>query len=341
MRHPWANIALLVLLVVELVTGVLGIVGGPVGPPPVFWAHAVGAYAIVVLLAFKGRIVVSAIRRRGLDPARAAFLAMLALLVVTLGTALVWVLGGPRYVGPISLINVHAYLAILLVGLLASHLAARRWIFRVPAARDRRSFLRLAGVTVAGLVVWQGERAAQAVLGLPGRARRFTGSYERGSFTGRFPHVSWLLDDPDPVTAGDWALELVAGDETRTLTLADLDALPQRTLTALLDCTGGWYTEQHWTGVPVGALLELVGVPAGAASVHVEARTGYGRRFALGDARELLLATAVADDPLDHGHGAPARLVAPGRRGYDWVKWVSRISVDGTSPLLQPPLPLR
>ncbi len=31
--------------------------------------------------------------------------------------------------------------------------------------------------------------------------------------------------------------------------------------------------------------------------------------------------------PLSHEHGAPVRLVAPGRRGFQWVTWVVRIEV--------------
>ena len=50
---------------------------------------------------------------------------------------------------------------------------------------------------------------------------------------------------------------------------------------------------------------------------------------------------AVAGAPLSTGHVAPARLVAPGRRGFWWVKWVTRISVDDVPPWVQPPFPLR
>jgi hypothetical protein len=37
----------------------------------------------------------------------------------------------------------------------------------------------------------------------------------------------------------------------------------------------------------------------------------------------------------------PARLVAPGRRGYHWVKWVTAIELSERPPWWQPPLPLQ
>ena len=40
------------------------------------------------------------------------------------------------------------------------------------------------------------------------------------------------------------------------------------------------------------------------------------------------------------GHGAPARLVVSGRRGYWWVKWVTAIDVDDTPWWWQPPFPV-
>jgi DMSO/TMAO reductase YedYZ molybdopterin-dependent catalytic subunit len=44
----------------------------------------------------------------------------------------------------------------------------------------------------------------------------------------------------------------------------------------------------------------------------------------------------VGGEPISHGHGAPVRLVAPGRRGFQWVKWVVRLEVRDTPDLGAP-----
>ena len=73
----------------------------------------------------------------------------------------------------------------------------------------------------------------------------------------------------------------------------------------------------------------------------MHARTGYARRFPLSELDNLLLATQVGDEPLTQGHGYPVRLVIRGRRGYDWVKWVTALEVSHEPAWLQSPLPLQ
>ena len=54
----------------------------------------------------------------------------------------------------------------------------------------------------------------------------------------------------------------------------------------------------------------------------------------------MLLALRVGGRPLDPGHGFPARIVAPGRRGFWWVKWVDGMELSMTPWWWQPPFPL-
>ena len=67
-------------------------------------------------------------------------------------------------------------------------------------------------------------------------------------------------------------------------------------------------------------LLEKAGVRDGAKSLLIRSSTGYARRFPLEESSNLLLANYVEDETLLDGHGFPVRLVAPGHRGYGWVK---------------------
>jgi DMSO/TMAO reductase YedYZ molybdopterin-dependent catalytic subunit len=87
----------------------------------------------------------------------------------------------------------------------------------------------------------------------------------------------------------------------------------------------------------LGRLLDLAGADPAARHVTVSSVTGYRWSFGIRDARGLLLATHVTGAPLSHDHGAPVRLIAPGARGFQWVKWVTRIELrrdpDLTAPL--------
>jgi DMSO/TMAO reductase YedYZ molybdopterin-dependent catalytic subunit len=207
---------------------------------------------------------------------------------------------------------------------------ARRRAIR-PRARDlagRRQLLALALVGGAAVLVRQLERPVERALGLPGGRRRFTGSYDAGSFTGNaFPTTSWVADRPRPEPAGA-AKIVVTGRVRRPLALSPAHLDHGDVLVATLDCTGGFFSTQRWRGVSLGRLLDQAGLEPEAHHVRVVSRTGYRWSFALPDARGLLLATHVGDEPLTHGHGAPCRLVAHGRRGFQWIKWVERIEVD-------------
>src|SRR2546429_183287 len=90
--------------------------------------------------------------------------------------------------------------------------------------------------------------------GLSGAGRRFTGSYETGSFDpDAMPTTIWLEDPVPAVDPDQWRLTVVDGIGRYQLGLGDLSALgaPMR---ATLDCTSGWYSRQGWSAFPVRAL---------------------------------------------------------------------------------------
>jgi DMSO/TMAO reductase YedYZ molybdopterin-dependent catalytic subunit len=180
----------------------------------------------------------------------------------------------------------------------------------------------------AGAVaVWQVQRPVQRALGLPGSGRRFTGSYEAGSFRGNaFPATSWVADRPRPLDTTGWALA-VDGLVERRLAVDARRLDRDDELVATLDCTGGFFSTQRWRGVLLGRLLDAAGAAPEARHIRVISRTGYRWSFGIEHARGLLLATHVGDEPLSHAHGAPCRLVVPDRRGFEWVKWVAHVEL--------------
>jgi DMSO/TMAO reductase YedYZ molybdopterin-dependent catalytic subunit len=230
---------------------------------------------------------------------------------------------------------VHIAVALALVPLVVWHVWARG-IRPRRTDLSRRTLLR-AGVLAAGAAgLYAAAEATISGLGLPGARRRFTGSYETASFRPQaMPSTSWLLDAVPTVDPDRWRLTIKDGQRRRELTLAELTTFNTR-VRAALDCTSGWYSHQDWTGVPLGTLLHR---GPGTQSVYVHSVTGYWVRFPIHDLDRLLLATQVGGAPLSADHGFPVRLVAPGRRGYWWVKWVDRVEVQTTPSWWQPPFP--
>jgi hypothetical protein len=202
---------------------------------------------------------------------------------------------------------------------------------------SRRNLLRAGAVTGGSIAAFGAVEGLVHVTGLPGAERRATGSYERGSFEPAAMPVTQWLDDADPrIAASDWRLEVRTPGGIRTVTYDEIAAHDDR-VRATLDCTGGWFATQDWSGVPLDRLLEGV---EDARSVVVTSATGYARRFPIGDANSFVLATRLGGEPLSAGHGFPARLVAPGRRGFWWVKWVERVEASSTPWWWQSPFPL-
>jgi DMSO/TMAO reductase YedYZ molybdopterin-dependent catalytic subunit len=328
------NQALLVALVLVFGTGVATVAIGSASGRWAAIAHGVAGLVILLLVPWKSRVVRGGLRRG--RATRWVSLLLAGLVVITFVAGVGYATGLVRSIAGRPGLWVHIAVALVLVPLVLWHLVARR-IRPRRSDLSRRTFLRagLLGAGAAGLYFAAGE--AVRLGRLPGADRRFTGSYETGSFApDAMPVTSWLVDPIPAVDPDRWRLTVVDGTGRYQLGLDDLATSGTR-LRATLDCTSGWYAQQDWSGVPVNALLRSTGQ---ARSLLVHSVTGYWIRFPVSDVGRLLLATQVGGAPLSAGHGYPLRLIAPGRRGYWWVKWVDRIELQATPWWWQPPFPV-
>jgi DMSO/TMAO reductase YedYZ molybdopterin-dependent catalytic subunit len=238
--------------------------------------------------------------------------------------------GALHSLGMVTSMQVHVAAAVAAAPFALWHVLARR-------VRPRRTDLTRRTVVRAGAVMGGAALAYGVLEVLPGGRRRVTGSFERGSYRPDFmPVTQWLNDRVPPVDRAKWRLSVSSGDRRRDWSYDELLRFDDR-VRATIDCTGGWYAEQDWSGVRLSRLLP--GSPD-ARSIAVRSVTGYGRRFPAGDVSNLLLATRVGGAPLSPGHGSPLRLVAPGRRGFWWVKWVGSVETSETPWWWQLPFPL-
>ena len=350
MPYPWANVILLFLLAAELATGLFGLVSGSSDRAIYLHLHRILGFAILAVFLWKSRNIFRSLARIRRGRARKASsapipygsLAIVILLALSVGLALAWSHAGPFKFQGFSGVSWHIYVSVPLAPLLLAHAFSKRWTLRPVFWAQRRNFLRTGGLALAGLALWQVVEFTAAGLKLPGSKRRFTGSYAAASFSGNgFPSTSWINDDPERIEPANWSLRVTGHVEREIVLDYDEIAAHEARITATLDCTGGWHSTQHWTGIPLRQILDRAGLKAEAASFTVRSVTGYNRRFSIDESEELLLATIVGDETLSHRHGFPLRLVAPGRRGYQWVKWVTALEVNDTGKWLQSPLPLQ
>lgn len=321
------NLLLLASVAVLVSTGLIAWVLPETTATPLYTLHRIAGVGLLLALPWKELIARASLRRRLRESRLATALpgvAASAALAVTLVLGLSWTLGLISFDRPIpySLLNVHVFAGIALVPIVLWHLV-RRW--EPPRPQDlasRRGALRILGVSA--LAILFGSLLERFPAG-----RRITGSKHAGSFTGNdFPLTIWAFDQVPAVDPARWRLQIAGAVRSPgSVAYADLLADP-RELDAILDCTGGWWSEQRWRGADVLDLIRSRGLDERVTKATITSVTGHAWTFPLEELRGALVATHVGGERLTAGHGFPARLVVPGRRGFQWVKWVARIEVS-------------
>ena len=324
------NLALALLLVTAVLSGLASQAIGVDWPLDLAVVHGVVALGILLLAPWKNAIVRRGLRKK--RPGRVFALVFLTVVLIVLVTGLLHAQGDISRIGPLTVMQIHVGGGLLALGLAIDHFR-RHPVKPRHFDLDRRTFIRASVLTGAAATFWLAWEGTLRALAAPGRDRRFTGMHERGSGDpAALPTTSWL-DDPVPSIDGEkWSVRVAAS----RLTLTDLETMPQEAFPAILDCTGGWYSEQQWTGVRLDRLID----PADNRSFVAWSATGYARRFPIADLDSTWLVTRLGGEPLSPGHGFPARIVAPARRGFWWVKWVDRIELSPLPWWAQSPFPL-
>ncbi|MEM7341289.1 MAG: molybdopterin-dependent oxidoreductase [Actinomycetota bacterium] len=340
------NLMIEALLVVSVITGLGSWVVVTAWARPLIVVHALSGLALVVVAPTKIRGPVRAGFKRQRDTRwMSAILGALVLATVALGV--VHATGLWYGVGEGSALWIHLLVGFALIPLAVWHVWTRP-VHPRPADLNRRALL--SGTAVVGIAgaVLVGQEAAARAAGLAGGRRAGTGSHEVASFEPEsMPIVSWIDDRVPDIDRTAWPLVAAGG----SVAVDDLRRLAGP-LEATLDCTGGWRSTQRWEVVSLAQVLGLgLGLPDGGGagvglalaegtrSVRVRSATGFTRLFSLDVLDEVYLATGYGGRSLRPGHGAPVRLVAPGRRGPWWVKWVVEVEPSRRPTWLQLPFP--
>ena len=118
----------------------------------------------------------------------------------------------------------------------------------------------------------------------------------------------------------------------RAYSLAELKAKPARSQITRHDCVEGWSAIGQWTGVPLGTLLDEVGLQPDARYVVFHCADMFGDRpyyesIDLIDAfhPQTILAYGMNGGDLPTGHGAPLRLRVERQLGYKHAKFITRV----------------
>jgi hypothetical protein len=325
---------LAILVVAMALTGLVSLRFGSAGGAWLFVLHGVLAGALAGAVAMK--LLTSVPRAVHARRQTRLTLALLlsALVVGALVGGYAWVVSGQLLsLGSWTVLTLHAWLGLAVVPIVVVHLLPRRWRLLRPSKATRltvtrglprRSLLLGGGLAAAGIGLFGMTQLADR---MRGGERRFTGS--RWLPAGGIPPATTFVGDTaPPVDPAAWRIS-VSGRVARPLELdlVGLEAIGRVDTSAVLDCTSGWAIETAWSGTPLAAVLDAAAAGPDARSVTVRSTTGWSANLPMADARTCLLATAVAGRPLEVPNGAPVRLVAPDRRGLDWVKWVREVVV--------------
>ena len=119
-------------------------------------------------------------------------------------------------------------------------------------------------------------------------------------------------------------------DSVRTYLYEDIVNRPSRKKPLTLNCVEGWSVTILWEGVSLRDLIAEAGIDSAAKVIIFHAHDGYSSSFPLNYILEndIMMAHKMNDLPMPPERGFPFQLVAEGKWGYKWVKWITEIELS-------------
>src|ERR1700722_9605226 len=221
------------------------------------------------------------------------------------------------------------------------------------ARRSRRSFLALGTGAAGAAAGWYWLNSQPMEDEIPRPLRRVLGVNERvvrnalysdrnlirtypASAVGKIK-VNGDIGMEKPIDQAAWHLDLVPlRSSARTLTIADIQALPRFEEIIDFKCVEGWSTVTQFAGARLSDFTARF-APGSENAAYVGMRTpskdyyvGVDMPSALHP--QSLLAYEMNGKPLEDRHGAPLRLVMPVKYGIKNIKRIARIFYTNERP---------
>jgi DMSO/TMAO reductase YedYZ molybdopterin-dependent catalytic subunit len=121
-------------------------------------------------------------------------------------------------------------------------------------------------------------------------------------------------------------------DDALSLNYSDLLAYPQISVLADLVCVEGWRFTAKWTGPTLDSIFADAGVQSEAKIAifySTDSPVGYtSLELSYIQDNNITIALKDNDITLPASRGFPFQVVADGKWGYKWAKWVTRIELS-------------
>ena len=119
-------------------------------------------------------------------------------------------------------------------------------------------------------------------------------------------------------------------DTVRSYAYDDIATRPTGKKVVTLNCVEGWSVTILWEGILLRDLIGEAGVDSAAKVIIFHAHDGYSSSFPLNYVMEndIMMAYGMNGLVMPPERGFPFQLVAEGKWGYKWVKWITEIELS-------------